>query len=57
MNENNIELVGDADTVATLMAANNGLPFDPTAGDGEAAQEETAFVSDDADEAVKPVLN
>lgn len=39
MNENTIELVGDADTVATLRAANNGLPTGD-AGDGETAQPE-----------------
>ncbi len=51
---NNHELVGYADTMATLLAANNGLPFDADtpAGDGEAAHEEGAFISDDADEAV-----
>lgn len=55
MNENNHELVGDADTVATLMATNNGLPsevpFDGpyTDSNGEAAHEEAeVFVSEDA---------
>lgn len=59
MNENNHELVGDADTVATLVAANNGLPtndlpFDvnsdtDTYGDGENTPEEVeVFVTEDA---------
>ena len=54
MNENNHELVGDADTVATLLAANNGLPFDTDSnpGDGEAAHEEGAFISEDTSDIV-----
>lgn len=46
MNDTNtIELVGDADTVATLVAANNGLPTD---GEGEASPEEaTVFIAED----------
>lgn len=49
MNENNIELVGDADTVATLVAANNAL------GGGEDTQPEGTYISDDANEAIVTV--
>lgn len=47
MNENDvIEMVGDADVVATLKAANNGLPVE---GEGEATHEEAEgfFIPED----------
>lgn len=56
MNENNHELVGDADTVATLLAANNGLPHTAAGagGDGETTQQEaTVFVGEDTTDIVE----
>lgn len=50
MNANNIKLVGDADALAPF-------PTIPLDGDGEATPAEGAFVSDDANEAVKLVTH
>ncbi len=54
MNEMVANTPEQAETVALLAAANNGLNLPGNAGNGEAASEEGAFVSD-ADEPTRPV--
>jgi hypothetical protein len=56
MNEMVANTPEQAETVALLAAVNNGLNIPGNAGNGEAASEEGAFVSD-ADEPTVPVLN